>query len=300
MKGEGNLMDIRRRVVLITGASSGLGLAMARRFAGAGYRVYGTARKPVTSTNPYGDFRLIQMDVNDDAQVRVGVQEILSREGRLDILVNNAGFGVAGALEDTSEEEALAQFQTNFFGMHRVCRAVLPQLRAQDYGYIVNVGSLAGLMAIPFEGMYSAAKFAVEGYSEGLRMEVRRFGIRVVVVEPGDCATGFNQARRFAAASGAASAYRDTFLTALSVVDKDENGGTKPERVADAVLRIVERRSPRLRYSIGPAYQRVTAQFKRILPASVFAWMISSHYRKGAPAPERVPAGTVMPGSRAR
>ena len=180
-------MAVKGRVALVTGASSGLGRAIANKLQDAGYRVYGTSRKVMGKDNPYGDFALIAMNVDQDASV--GRQWSPGhREGGLDVVVSNAGMGIAGALEDTSSEEASAQFQTSFFGNHRVCRCALPHLRARERAHIVVIGSVAGLIAVPFQGMYSAAKFALEGYCEALRMELRGSSVRIAIVEPGDFA----------------------------------------------------------------------------------------------------------------
>lgn len=186
------MTDAAGRVALVTGASSGFGLFIANDLHAAGYRVYGASRRAVGG--PDGGFQAIAMDVDDDASVAAGVGAIVAREGRLDVLVSNAGIGIAGSLEDTTTQEAKAQFETNFFGNHRVCRAALPHLRAQESSHIVVIGSLAGLFGIPFQGMYSASKFALEGYCESLRIELRHTGVRVAIVEPGDFATGFTAA----------------------------------------------------------------------------------------------------------
>ncbi len=136
------------------------------------------------------------MDVCDERSVAQGVAEVVAKARRIDVLVNNAGIGVAGALEDHTLEDVRFQFETNFFGAFRLCREVLPQMRAQGGGLIINVSSMAGLSALPFQSTYSAAKFALEGMSEALRMEVRQFGIDVCLVEPGDFRTGFTASRR--------------------------------------------------------------------------------------------------------
>src|SRR5258708_5663628 len=179
-------------VVLVTGASSGIGAIAAAFLAERGYRVYAGARSAVTAAG----VEPIALDVSDDASVTRAIEAILAKEGRLDILVNNAGFGIAGAIEDTSIDEARAQFDVNFFGVLRMCRAVLPAMRPRKAGYIVNIGSIGGLIAIPFQGFYSASKFALEGFSEALRLEVRPFGIHVVLIEPGDHRTSFTPNRR--------------------------------------------------------------------------------------------------------
>src|ERR1700759_3251829 len=191
-----------KQVVLVTGASSGIGLACATYLAGRGYRVYGTSRRAGTSQK--GSVAMLVADVTNDLSVEQAVAAVLEREGRLDIVVNNAGMCLAGPAENTSIEAAKSQLEVNFFGAHRVCRAVLPIMRSQRAGYIVNIGSIGGLVAIPYQSMYSASKFALEGFSESLRMEVRPFGIRVVIIEPGDHKTAITENRRMAETSGSA------------------------------------------------------------------------------------------------
>ncbi|MCY1013953.1 SDR family NAD(P)-dependent oxidoreductase [Nannocystis pusilla] len=186
-------------VVLITGASSGFGEAAARLLAARGpCRVFGTSRRAAGHDTP-GGVEMLPLDVRSDASVAACVDAVMQRAGRIDVLVNNAGYTLAGAVEETAIDEAKAQFDTNFFGMARMVRAVLPVMRAQGGGRIVNVSSLAGLVGVPFHAHYSASKFAVEGLSEGLRQEVRRFGIHVSLIEPGDFKTAGTAARERAA-----------------------------------------------------------------------------------------------------
>jgi len=186
---------------------------------------------------------------------------------------------IAGALEDTSSEEALAQFQTNFFGNHRVCRCALPHLRARERAHIVVIGSVAGLIAVPFQGMYSAAKFALEGYCEALRMELRGSSVRIAIVEPGDFATGFTAARQETIGSGQGSAYRATFEAALAVIKKDETGGADPVLVSRVVKRIIETDRPALRHPVGAFLQTAVARAKPFLPAAAFETLIADHYK---------------------
>jgi short-subunit dehydrogenase len=251
------------RVVLVTGASSGIGQSCAELLAQRGHRVYGASRSAG-----------LRMDVRDEGSVNAAVRTILEREQRLDVVINNAGFGIAGAVEDTSIEEAKDQFEVNFFGVLRVCRAVLPAMRNQRQGTIINIGSIGGLMAIPYQGLYSATKFALEGLTESLRLEVRDFGIRVVLIEPGDHRTGFTQNRRSTAASAEGSAYRAVFEHAVARMAADEQAGPSAERVAALVSKVIDTRRPRLRYTVGPAPQRAAAWLKRLLPhASIEAIM---------------------------
>lgn len=263
-----------QRVVLVTGASSGIGEACASYLAQRGFTVYAASRSAPERTG----LHVLPMDVCDDGSVGQGMAAILDREGRLDAVVNNAGAGIAGAIEDTSMEEAAAQFEVNFFGTLRVCRAALPIMRAQRHGTIVNVGSIGGLIAIPFQGLYSASKFAVEGLTEALRMEVRPFGIRAVIIEPGDHRTQFTERRRVTLAAGESAAYGASCERAIAKMAADEQSGPGPERVARVVYRVLNSRNPRLRYTVGPAPQRAAVWLKRFLPNAIVEKLIASYY----------------------
>lgn len=243
-------MTSQSRVVLVTGASAGFGRSICTRLAAAGYRVYGTSRREQPGGGP---FSFVAMDVDRDESVEAAIAEVVSREGRLDAVVGNAGWGIAGALEDTSSDEALAQFQTNFFGNHRLVRAALPHLRKQNAAHIVIIGSLAGLIGTPFQGMYAASKFALEGYCEALRLELRNVPVRVAILEPGDFATGFTTARIKAAASGTGSLYEAAFARALAVMEEEERTGGDPALVSAAVEEVLANPQPPLRrVVVGP------------------------------------------------
>lgn len=263
-------------VVLITGASSGIGQACAAYLSARGYRVYGTSRQPDDRQRSY---QLLRLDVTDADSVIAAVEQVLEREGRIDALINNAGSGIAGAIETTSDDEARRQLETNFFGVFRMCRAVLPAMRRQGAGRIVNISSLGGLMGLPYQGFYSASKFAVEGFSEALYQEVRRFGIRVTLVDPGDFATGFTANRRPTAASTDDPVYREQFARTLQVIESDEQNGSDPQRIARLVGRILRRKNPRLRYTAGAVSQKFAAFLKRILPGGWFARILMGHYQ---------------------
>jgi NAD(P)-dependent dehydrogenase (short-subunit alcohol dehydrogenase family) len=269
-----------RGVVLITGASSGLGRACADYLAGRGHRVYGTSRRAAAVPEPQpGGWQLLAMDVTSEVSVAQALRTVLEREGRIDVVCNNAGDGVAGAVEDTSLEEAQRQLDTNFFGVLRVCRAVLPAMRARGAGLIVNVSSLGGLVALPFQGLYSASKFAVEGMSEALRMEVKPHGVRVVLLEPGDFRTGFTAQRRMAAAAGDSSVYAARFGKALAAMERDERGGCEPLLAARLLERIIQARAPKARYQVGAFAQRFSVLFlRRIMPQRLFEYLLMMSY----------------------
>jgi len=251
-------------ITLITGASSGIGQACAQLLPVYGFKVY-----PASRHHP--EFPL---DVTNDSSVDRLVSEIIAKEGRIDVVINNAGIVVAGAVEDTTPEEALHQFNTNLLGVLRVTRAVLPYMRRQGSGNIINIGSIGGLLAIPYQGLYSASKFALEGLTESLRLEVKQFGIQAAMIEPGDHRTALTQNRiRTAASSYGAKADR-----AIAQMARDEQNGPDPIGVARTVLKVLESRHPRLRYTTGPALQRAAVLLKRIAPYSLIERVMEIYY----------------------
>jgi NAD(P)-dependent dehydrogenase (short-subunit alcohol dehydrogenase family) len=261
------------KVVLITGASSGIGQACAIHLAARGWRVFGTRRPSSAPASPGGPFEMITMDVDEDASVRAGVQTLLSQAARLDAVVNNAGYSLMGPIEETSTEEAKAQMETNFFGVLRVCRATLPHLRQQEGGHIVNISSLAAVVGLPFSGLYSASKFALEGLSESLRLETRPFGIHVVLVEPGDFRTPITVKRRTTQASATHDTYREAFAQCKRKQDHDEANAPEPQAVARLVESILRNPRPKMRYTVGMLGQRIVVPLKRYLPQRLFEWL---------------------------
>jgi NAD(P)-dependent dehydrogenase (short-subunit alcohol dehydrogenase family) len=267
------------RVALVTGASSGIGLATADLLARQGWRTYGASRTAVAhpaSATP--TVTSLIMDVTQDASVARAVSDVVGAEGRLDLVVNNAGYGLAGAIEDTSVEEARAQFETNFFGILRVIRAVLPSMRQQRSGTIVNVGSLAGLIGLPFQAIYSASKFALEGLTEGLRQEVAQYGIRVVLVEPGDARTSITAHRVVARAAKNGSPYDAQFRSTLQIVAEEEQGGVPPERVARLIAKLAVAVNPPVRVRVGRFAQTSAVVAKRALGSRMFERLLMAHY----------------------
>jgi NAD(P)-dependent dehydrogenase (short-subunit alcohol dehydrogenase family) len=266
------------KVVLVTGASSGIGAACAEMLAQRGFVVYGTSRNADFRPKAY---RGLQMDVRDDESVERAVAHVMAEAGAIDAVVNNAGCGLAGAVEDTNSEEAIRQMDVNFMGGFRVARAVLPAMRQRRSGVIVNVSSLGGLFGLPYQSFYSASKFALEGFTESLRHEVGQFGIRVVLVEPGDVKTGFTGSRVRAAAAGSSSAYAAAFSKCMGMVEDEEKKGVPPESIANLICRIVEGKANGPRYTCGHFLQRLSAVLKRILPGGLFETIIASFYGVG-------------------
>ena len=262
-------------VVLITGASTGIGRVCGEHLASLGMTVYGASRSVPSGVR----FQALRMDVTDDTSVTDGVRQIQEQQGRLDVVVNCAGYGIAGAVEETSPQEAMAQFDTNFFGVHRVCRTVLPILRQQKAGVIINISSLAGLLAVPFQAFYSASKFAMEGMTEALRMEVRPFGIRVALIEPGDFKSYFPANRVNTAGSAKSEVYRELMDRCVGVMQEEEKQGKVPYPVARLVERIINDPSPRLRYTVGPLSERIGPKLKSLLPYRIYEYLFMKHYK---------------------
>jgi short-subunit dehydrogenase len=217
------------------------------------------------------------MDVTDEESARSAVRAVVEKAGRIDVLVNNAGAGLAGAVEETSIEEAVAQFHVNLFGVLRMCRAVLPSMRAQGRGLIINIGSLAGTIALPFQAFYCASKSALHAVTEALRMEVRPFNIHVTILDPGDTKTSFPARRRVSAQSDAASPYRTHLSRTLHVIESSERVGMPPERVARVVGRIIRARAPRPRYIVAKPGQRLAMLGRWLLPAALCERLLRTH-----------------------
>jgi NAD(P)-dependent dehydrogenase (short-subunit alcohol dehydrogenase family) len=252
------------KTILITGASSGIGQASATLLAQHGHHVFGTSRHP--ERVQVDGFELLPLDVRLDESVSACIQMVMQRVERLDVLVNNAGHGMVGFLEETTVEDAKAIFEANFFGVMRMVNAVLPHMREQRSGHIVNIGSMGGLVGVPSEGMYSATKFALEGYTETLRREVRRFNIRVSLVEPGD----YNTPIVLQPASMVIDDYRRIHPRVLETRAQLMRAAPEPLEVACTIARIVESKSSRLRYPVGR--EKWDVMWKHILPEGVFEW----------------------------
>lgn len=273
-------------VVLVTGASTGFGRATAERLANAGMTVFGTSRRaPVPGELPRdrparGTVTMVALDVRKDEDVRACVAGVMERAGRIDALINNAGYSLCGAVEENTLEEVKGLFETNFFGYVRMIREVLPMMRAQGGGRIINVGSLAGVVGVPFHTHYSATKFALEGLSEGLRMEVRRFGIHVSLIEPADFRTEGTAARVYPSAGlDAYAAVRDR---AVKIMIQSEQGGPGPEAFAALVEKILKAKKPKLRYRVGADAQWVPLA-KTLLPAAAYEAAIRGNYKLDDP-----------------
>ena len=247
---------------------------MAERFAADGHVVYGTFRH---ATEQIPGVRYIKADSTVQEEVEAAVRKVVDEQGRIDVFVNNAGSGIAGPLEFCSLEECQRQMDINFMGMVRYVREVVPVMRSQGWGHIFCISSIGGLVGLPFQGMYSASKFAMEGYCEALRLEVRSFGITVTTIEPGDFATSFTAKRQSVRSSEASKVYT-SYSKALEGIEHDENGGLRPEYLARKVSRIITRKRPRCHYIISTFVQKLSVVTKTVLPPSWFARVMSAYY----------------------
>ena len=266
-------------IALVTGASSGIGEATAQRLAAAGFQVYGTSRRAAQAKGR--SFEMLPLDVTNDESVAAVVKEVLRRHGRIDLLVNNAGFGVApGGAEESSIEQARAIFETNFFGLVRMTRAVLPSMRERGSGRIVNIGSVLGFLPMPYGALYAATKHAVEGYSESLDHELRTRGIRVSVIEPAYTKTSFDA--NFIEPDSPVDSYRDARAGVSGRVRDVMEAAESPAVVAEVVLKAASAARPKVRYTAGVLAGRLRL-LRRFAPAALVDAGIRKDLRLDAP-----------------
>lgn len=264
------------KVVLITGASSGIGKSTAEHLTSKGYSVYGTSRKPKSST--VDGCQMIALDVMKVDSIKKAIDTIIEREGQIDVLVNNAGMGITGPVEDTPTEEMRKVFDTNFFGAIDVIKAVLPHMRRQGSGSIINVTSIAGYMGLPYRGIYSATKGALELTVEAIRMEVKEFGIQVTNVAPGDVATNI-AAGRYHTPVFEDSAYKEKYQANLDLMDAHVDSGMDPLIMAKKIEQIIHTKHPKVHYKVGGFMEKFSIVLKRLLPDKMYEKLLMNHYK---------------------
>jgi len=268
-----------KKTILITGISSGFGRETAKLLAEKGHTVYGTIRRDCEVT---ASVKTLKMDLTDETSVKKAVKTVLGNEGRIDILINNAGMHTGGAIEMAPAGHIKLQMETNFMGTVLLTREVLPYMRDQGGGIIINLSSIGGLMGLPFQGFYSAAKYAIEGFSEALRMEVERFNIKVIVINPGDFHTNNSSNRRkFLSPVAENDPYGEQFKKTLEVIEKDEANGREPEILANKIAKIVECKNLKQRYIVASVEQKLAVLLKHIIPGIWFRKILENHYRIG-------------------
>lgn len=268
-------------VVLVTGGSSGIGESTARALLAKGFTVYAVARRVdrMASLSELG-VHTFAMDVTDDASMVAGIDRIVEEQGRIDVLVNNAGYGSYGAVEDVPIDEARRQFEVNVFGLARLVQLVTPHMRAQRSGRIINISSIGGKFYEPFGAWYHATKFAVEGFSDSLRMELRPFGIQVVLIEPGPIRTEWNEIARDSllerSGDGPYASYARQAHAVMARFDEPSRAST-PEEVADKIVKAALAKRPAARYPVGRGARMITTS-RDLLPDRVFDEVVSRTY----------------------
>jgi NAD(P)-dependent dehydrogenase (short-subunit alcohol dehydrogenase family) len=263
-----------KKVILITGISSGFGKKTAELLAHNGHIVYGTIR---TDCEVDPAIHVLKMDLMDAHSIKNAVDEVIKNEGCIDILINNAGMHLGGPIEEAPAELFTRQMATNVNGLVYMLQAVLPHMRDQSQGTIINFSSIGGLMGLPFQPFYSASKFAIEGLSEALRIEVKNFNIKVIVINPGDFHTNNTANRTNITVAG--GPYEAQFKKSLEEIENDENGGWDPIILAQKIVRIVECKNPKNRYIIASFVQKLAVFLKKILPEKAFSNLLGSFYK---------------------
>jgi NAD(P)-dependent dehydrogenase (short-subunit alcohol dehydrogenase family) len=265
-----------KKVVLVTGASSGFGKVMAGFLAQKEFSVWGTSRKagPETSAD---DINMISMDVQDSDSVEAAVEQVIAEDNRIDVLINNAGISLVSPLEETPLETMQTVMDVNLYGVLRVSRAVIPFMRQQKGGRIINIGSIGGLMGLPYRGVYAASKFALEGLTESLSMEIKPFGISVCMVEPGDFKTNIAQ-NRLHIDLGRNSPYGRTSARVEKAANLQMEQAASPALMGPAVYRIIRKEKPKLRYRVGSFTEKLSVFLKTILPGRYFEKIIMGYY----------------------
>lgn len=264
------------KAVLVTGASSGLGQAIARRLVALGHTVIGTGRR-VADGEVVDGITLLRMDITDDASVTRGVEEAVKRMGRVDVLVNNAGLGIQGPAQDIETGLAMRLLDTNLLGAHRLCRAVLPGMRSRKSGLIINITSVAGNFGLPYRAFYSASKAALERYGEALAIEEERFGITVVNVQPGEFRTPIAEARL--RPDRISPEHEPGYSRAMEILGGSMHYSRDPDELARVIARIVTSPQPRATYIVAQGVQRLSVLAKKLLPGRMFQRLVGKHYR---------------------
>ncbi|MCD9576598.1 SDR family oxidoreductase [Flavobacterium soyae] len=264
------------KVVLITGGSSGIGKSIGEFLHAKGFVVYGTSRNPEKVSNSV--FPLVALDVRNADSIKTAVNKVIETSGRLDIVINNAGVGITGPLEEIPIEEIKNNFETNFFGPIEVMKAVLPQMRKQKSGLIINITSIAAYMGLPYRSVYSASKGALELITEALRMEVKQFGIEITNVAPGDFATNIASGRYHAPVLKD-SAYEKAYGNTLAAMNEHVDAGSNPNEMAEAVFKIIQKDKPKVHYKVGVFMQKFSIVLKRALPDKVYEKILMNYYK---------------------
>ncbi len=265
-----------KKVVLITGASSGLGKATANFLAEQGYLVYGTCRNPKKYENP-DKYQLIPLNLNEVNTIQNAVDIVMKNEERIDILINNAGTGIIGPVEELEMSAIQSNFETNLFGPLKLIQTILPQMRKQQNGFIINITSIGCTIGLPYRGGYSASKGALSLLTEAIRMEVSSFGINVCTVSPGDFISDI-ASRRYYAPLKKESPYNEIYKKNLKTINEHVNSGIKPDIIVKKIFQILNSKNPKVHYSVGSPLQKFSVILKGILPSRLFEKLLILFY----------------------
>lgn len=265
------------KVILVTGGSSGIGESICKILAAAGHKVYGTSRNATNTNNTA--YTLIKLDVEDNLSVLECIDALIKQEGRIDVLVNNAGVGIMGSVEDCSDEEIYKAFNINVFGLVRTTRAVLPHMRAQRSGLIINIASIAGHMGLPYRAFYSATKASVQKITEALRIEIAPMGIKACVVDPGDFNTNISSNRVVSASAKKGTPYTDETLRIENMINSEINKSLNSDMVGMEVLQIIGKKDVNTYYRVGKLIQKLSVKVRGLVGADIFENILKSHYK---------------------
>tara|TARA_B100000953_G_scaffold202049_1_gene166454 strand:- start:14553 stop:15356 length:804 start_codon:yes stop_codon:yes gene_type:complete len=264
------------KIIIVTGASSGIGKSIAQLLSSSGFKVYGTCRDP--KKYHITDFNLLQCDINDINEIKDFIEYVINIEGRIDVLINNAGIGITGPLEETSQDDMKSAFQTNFFGPVEMIKQCIPIMRKKNDGLIINITSILGYFGIPFRGIYCATKSSMEIIGEVFNMELKKFNIRVVNVAPGDFKTDIIS-RRIDSIENNFSVYKKDYSKSIESANKHVENAESPEIISKLILKIINSNNIKIHYKIGSVIQKFSIILKRILPDKLFE-KILLHYSK--------------------
>jgi len=264
-------------ICLVTGGTSGIGEAIAEALSDKGHKVYATGRNPKQEKR-HDNFLYTKMDVQSDDSVKACIDEIINKESQIDIVVNCAGLGIAGPIEETHIDDIKNVFETNFYGIVRVCQAVLPYMRKRKSGQIINISSIASEMGLPFRAYYSASKAAVDVFTEALRMELKPFNIKAYIVQPGDFNTNIS-ANRNEVNENTTSPYHATYERVRSLVNEEVGNSGNPKDVGIKIAHLISKNNPGIRYKVGPFMQKIAPKIKKIVPEKLFEKLIMNNYK---------------------
>lgn len=267
---------MNKKVILVTGGSSGIGKSIGIYLTQKGYKVYGTTRN-LNKQKDFNAFKLLELDVTKSETIAKAVSQILNKEGRIDVLINNAGVGITGAIEETPISEIENAFNTNLNGPIRMIKSVLPKMREQKNGLIINITSIAGYMGLPYRGIYSASKGALSIVTEALRMETKEFGIQITDIAPGDFATNI-AAGRYHVPSKDDSPY-SSYTKVLDMINSDVDTAQNPIEVARKVHSIILKSNPKVHYKVGAFLQKFSLFLKKVLPDTLYEKLLLNHYK---------------------